>query len=204
MPKKKVTVTYLCEICSSEYGNKEGALECEKGGIAVPEFKRFEVAELVGFSDKEQNFVEASSGLKFEVRNGMKVVVQDCGGVSSSINPHLLPFYYEVWFYPGSPFKKHLVSFSRENIRKIAIKNGTICPLCSRSAFTTDYIFGPVLTLGSGLPFLRNIPIQGCCYCEVKFFTTQQLKKVELFIKKNTKWPLANTRRLVEELRFQH
>jgi DNA-directed RNA polymerase subunit RPC12/RpoP len=206
MPKKKVTVTYLCEICSEEHQSRISALLCEREGVAVPEFKRFEVAELFGFSDKEQKVVNVSSGARFKVGNGMKVVVHDDGGDRNGFpNPHLLPAYYEVWIQTiRGLYRKELASFSRENLRKVKIKDGTICPLCGSRAETAKEMCSPVLTFGSEFSLLSNASIQKCLNCGGKFFTAQQLRVVEMFIKKNSKWPLANTRRLVEERRFQY
>ena len=203
MPEKKVTVTYLCEICTEEHNDRESALECEKRGVAIPEFKRHEVVEFVGLSGDV--IVTVSSGFRVNVQNGTKGVVHDAVvDNDKSFDPHRLLAYYEVWIRTvGGTYKKELAAISREDIRKVTVRDGALCPLCESSTGITKDVSGPVLNIGDRLPFLRNVPMRKCSDCDVEFFTTQQSKRVGLLIKKETRWPLANTQRLVREDQFQ-
>lgn len=201
MPIKKVTVTYLCKICLiREYESREGALSCEERGVAIPEFKRYEVVELFGLLAAQAT---VSSGYKVKVRDGTRGVVCDEGG--DKHDPHRLPFYYEVWIQTiGGPYKKELALISRESLGKVTVKDGTICPLCSSSAKISKDVCSPFLTMGNGLPLLTNMPLQKCSHCNIEFFTTEQSERVELLVKKKTKWSLANTQRLIKEHLFNY
>ena len=43
--KKIVKRFYVCEICFHEFNTPQNALECEKRGLALSEFKEYEVVE---------------------------------------------------------------------------------------------------------------------------------------------------------------
>ena len=203
MPKKKVTVTYLCQICLDEHKNRADALQCEERGVAIPEFKRHEVVELVGSSSNK--YITVSSGFNFRIQDGTKGVVHDDGGNDDKIDPHLLPAYYEVWIQTsGGPYKRELATVARKYLRKVTINDGASCPLCASSAEMAKDICSPFLTIGSGLFLFKNVPTHKCSNCCVEFFTTKQAKKVELLAKKRIKWPLADTHRLIRELEFRY
>lgn len=197
MPKKKVTITYLCEICLSEFPYQESALVCEKRGVAIPDFKSNEVIELVGLLQ-----VTVFSGFKVKLQNGTKGIVNSggCGRRDDYVEPHKLPAYYEVWIQtPGGPDKKEIVEILRENLRKVIVKDGAFCPLCASAAKPVKEVCHMFLTTKSELPLLKNVPMQKCSNCNAEFFTTEQSKKVELLVRKKIKWPVANTQRLLKE-----
>lgn len=201
MPEKKVAVTYLCEICLDEHDSEKDALVCEARGIAIPEFKRREVAELVNWPVGMN--ATTLSGYKVAVPSGTKVVVYD-QEADGTINPHLLPAYYEVWLRtPNGQYKRELTVVSRENLKKITIKDGSTCPLCLSKAEATKIGCDPFLALGSGLPLLKNLPAHKCTDCNTEFFTTDQSARAQTLMSKKAKWPLANTKRLILEHQFQ-
>lgn len=201
VPKKKITITYLCEICFSEHNGLEGALVCEQRGVFIPEFKRHEVVELVGLSADVQ--VRVSSGFEVRVQNGTKGIVHGEGLSHELSSPHQLPTYYEVWIQTsGGPYKREVAEFSRKNLKIITVKDGTFCPLCASGAKPAKEAHYTFLVLGKGFPLLKNVPMYKCSNCNAEFFTIEQSKKVELLIGKKIKWPVANTHRLLKEFQF--
>jgi DNA-directed RNA polymerase subunit RPC12/RpoP len=203
MPKEKTVTTYLCEICGGEHQNKDNAIVCENRGIAVPEFKRYEVVELVGLS----SVVVVSSGLKLPIQPGTKAVVHDDGGdEETKIDPHLLPTFYEVWVKtPNGSHKSQIAVVRRENMKKTFLNDGSIfCPLCGHRTQSIKSVASPYLSIVSGgLPPLKDMPMERCINCNVEFFTSQQSERADLFIFNNTKWKLADTKLLVKEHQFR-
>ncbi len=204
MPKKKVSITYLCEICLSGYKNRIDALACENSGVAIPEFKCHEVVQLVGLSAGVN--VTPLSGFKFELKNGILGIIHDIESyVDLNINPHLLPAGYSIWIRTLSePSQRELINISREKLRKVTVREGTACLLCASRIETKKDFYSPVFNLGSKLPFLKDIPICCCLNCNAEFFTTKQSRNVDLLIQKKIKWPLADTRHLVRKCQFQY
>lgn len=202
MPKKKVTVTYLCEICSSEHKDRKGALDCEKRGIAIPEFHRYEVVKLANLPN---DMIKTFSGLLKINANDVSCIVHDdarCG--DEDLNPHLLPLCYEIWIpTPDRSRKRELASVSRENLRKVTVKDKTSCPVCKGRAETIKDFYNQTFFIEAELPFL-NIPMQKCLKCGERFFTTRQLGRVKLAIKKDNKWLWADIRRLIRNYQFQY
>lgn len=185
MPERKVTVTYLCGICSYEYQSQEDARDCEKDGVAIPEFERKEVVKLVGFPD---------------VPSGTKGIIHSEGG-ESDFNPHLLSVYYEVWTknYFGS-IKRKLVCISREHLVKVEVEDNVCCPLCNSNSRAQEGTFDSDCWL---FPLVKVV-IQKCLGCGAEFLTTNQLRKAQLIVQKKVRWPLVDTRRLVKEHQFQY
>jgi len=201
--KKVVEVTYACEICDREHNTAQRALECEKRGIAIPEFKHFEVVELINLKSGETLIME--SRLRFPFQPGLKAVIHENSDEECD-NPHLLPYKYSLYF--STPEGLQLGSgVSREFLKKVRIKDGLTCPLCKSPANPIrerayDYLYYSV-----GLPLLTKISVQRCTGCNVKFFTYAQSVKVGLLMIKKlrakAKWPIANTKKLVREFDFQ-
>jgi len=76
MPKRNIVITYTCDICHHEHTTEEKALACEARGLAVPEFKRYEVVKLV-FPPPDSRDMIVSSGFRFNVKNGTKMIISD-------------------------------------------------------------------------------------------------------------------------------
>lgn len=202
--KKVVKTTYACGICNHEYDKPEGALECEKSGTAIPEFKQFEVIELVGIKPGE--LIQTVSGHKIPFRPGMKAVIHD-NAKGGWPDPHLLPKAYEVWVLKVSQShkdKRELISgVEREYLKRAGTKRGLICPLCESATFPVQERSYDYFQFGSGLPLLENISARECKECDAKFFTDSQSLGVETTIRKRIKWPIANTEKLVREYQFE-
>lgn len=201
--KKVVKTTYACGICDDEYDKPEDALECEKKGVAIPEFKQFEVVKIIDF--KFGLLLKASSGFKTPFWTGIKAVVHN-NPARSWPNPHLLPYAYEIWISTlGGPYKKELISIPRKHLKRVRIRGGLICPLCESVASPANKTgFYNFFSFGSKLPHLINISMRRCQECNVEFFTDDQSLKVETTLRKKIKWPIANTRTLIRESAFQY
>lgn len=202
--KRVVKVTYACEICDHKYDTPQGALECERTGIAIPEFKRFEVVELINLRPGETLRME--SGFEFPFQPGLKAVIHE--NANESTNPHLLPSKYSLWF---STLKERQFGSSvpREFLKKVRVKSWPTCPLCKSPTgpvqIETPYDY---LYYSPFLPSLRRVTARMCAKCNVKFFTDDQSKKVESLMKKElktkVKWPIADTKKLVKECAFEY
>ena len=202
MPKKIVRVTYACGICSSEHEKREDAIECENRGLAMPEFKRHEVVELINFPPAST--VVVSSGYRFALGSGIEGVVHTDGLEEGSPNPHLLPARYDVWLKtPGGPYKKELATFDREDLKRAAVKNSDPCPLCGSAECRKKLTSGSLLSLEDRFPFLRRIPVRVCSNCDVEFFTTEQSRYAKAIALERKSWLLADTRRLIRKREFQ-
>ena len=202
---KKITkITYACEACNHEYDTPQEAWECESRGIAIPEFKQFEVVELVNLRPGETLRIE--SGFEFSFQPGLKAVVHD--NPSEGTNPHLLPNNYSLYFSTPEGEGHHFgSSVPREYLKKVRVKSGLTCPLCKSTAGPVKQRIYDYLHYSPVLLFLKMVSAQTCTKCNVKFFTDAQSKKVELLMRKElkakAKWPIADTKRLVKEYAFQ-
>lgn len=204
MPKKTIITKYACDFCLTEYSSKEDALNCEKRGIAIPEFKLHQVAAIIQFGTR--SFLRTVSGLEVEIRNGLNVVIagEDRGDESEWVNPHLLPFYYDVWIPVPAIHKREIARVSRDNLKKISVKDNARCPICGATVIVTKIKCGAYLEFGSGLPLMKNLPVCRCPVCKTEFFTSKQSGFAEAVMRKNTKKPLADTKLLVRNREFQH
>ncbi|MBI2674322.1 MAG: hypothetical protein HYX22_01090 [Candidatus Yanofskybacteria bacterium] len=202
--KKVVKTTYACEICDYEYDTAQRALECEEGGIAIPEFKQFEVVELVNLRPGE--ILRVESGFEFPFQPGLKAVIHD--NATENANPHLLPQKYSLYF--STPRGRQLgSSVPREFLKRVRVKSGLTCPLCKSTAGPTQTkIAYDYLNYSPFLPFLSTVSAQKCTKCNVMFFTDAQSMKTESLLREklrsNGRWPMADTRKLVREAAFQY
>ena len=205
--KKIVKSTYACEICSHEFDTPQNALECEKRGLALPEFKEYEVVEFANLRGVVK--AQTISGFKIQIKNGTKAIIKD-DTREDLPNPHLLPLEYDVWVHtPGKTigdrvvFRETAGSVGRKNLRKVHIVNGNMCPLCNMTLVQSNqdksYLY---LGLDHKIPFLA-VEVQVCLYCNAKFFTTEQARKAEALTRKKVKWPIADTKKLVKEDAFE-
>lgn len=207
MPKKKVVVTntYSCNICFEEYQSLDDAVQCERRGIALPEFKEHEIVELINIPAGKKATVV--SGHKTVIQNGMKAVIHS-DNFKEKHNPHQLPAYYEVWIAtPNGKYNREVTGFSRENLKKAVVENGSQCPLCSLEATLTEKIHGGYLCSMDGLPYIGKVLMYKCKNCNAEFFTDSQSRYVELATKrkmKRTKKKLANTKQLIKKKEFQY
>lgn len=206
MPKKKVTITYSCNICSDEFNNKESAIECENSGVALPEFIRGEVVELIHFPQNGQK-IEVSSGYKILVKNETKGIIQFywLSYKDKRYNPHELPCYYEIWFAtPGGPYKAEISSINRKFLKKTVAKDDAKCPLCETKSNLIENMAYTPLGFDTYLPIIRKVLINRCSNCDSQFFTDNQLKNTKLTINKEMKWKLVDTAKLIKEGKFQY
>ena len=181
--KKIVKSTYACEICSHEFDTPQNALECEKRGLALPEFKEYEVVEFANLRGVVK--AQTISGFKIQIKNGTKAIIKN-DAKEDWPNPHLLPQEYDVWVHtPGKTigdravFREIVGNVGRKNLRKVHIVNGNICPLCN-----TTLVKNKQDKSYSYLGFDRNLPLlrvrgQLCSHYNADFFTKEQSKKVE-------------------------
>ena len=205
--KKIVKSTYACGICFHEFNTPQGALECEQRGLALPEFKEYEVVEFVNLKGVVK--AQTISGFKIEIKNGTKAIIKD-DTREDLPNPHLLPLEYDVWVHtPGKTIGDRAVfrdiagSVGRKNLRKIRIVSSNLCPLCNAMWVQTDWTRTfAYLGLGRKVPFL-SLEVQVCFHCNAKFFTTEQARKAEALTRKKVKWPIADTKKLVKEDAFE-
>ncbi len=205
MPKKEVvvTTTYSCNICFEKYQSLDAAFQCENKGVALPEFKEHEVVELINIPAGKEATV--SSGHKTAIQNGMKAVVHSDD--LEKYNPHQLPAYYEVWIAtPNGKYDREITGFSRENMKRTVVEDGSRCPLCSSETTLTK---GISWMSGNGLPLslMRKVRMYECKKCNVEFFTDSQLRYLDLLTKrtmKRMKKKLANTKQLIKKREFQY
>jgi len=201
MPKVKRIVTYSCEICGAEYTSREGAVECEKLGVAIPEYMPLRVVELVGFSGEQE--LTTLSGYKLKAENGAMGIVDEYEYDGDRYDPHKLPAYYLIRLAAQNGQGKRDAVISREHLRAWVIKKDAPCPLCSGETVPTTHSY---LELTWNLPLnMRGVaPARECSNCGVKFLTTRQSREVEAIIKKKMKRPLANRARLIKNEEFQY
>jgi hypothetical protein len=210
MSKKVVTTKFACGICETEFETREAALECEKQGVALPEFKRFEVVEFVNLS--ETVMTRTVSGFQTLVQNGTKAVIYD-NAKEGQPDPHLLPLAYDVWLYtPGAKIGnrdslRELALVVEQNLlKRVGINNDNCCPLCGSGnvATTREVVAYDYLGLRSGLPLLKEVEVQKCSNCTVTFLTTAQSRKIDQLVRQRCKWPIANTKKLIRNHEFDY
>ena len=207
MPKRNIVITYTCDICHHEHTTEEKALACEARGLAVPEFKRYEVVKLV-FPPPDSRDMIVSSGFRFNVKNGTKMIISDNARARDDIpNPHMLPDNYGAWIqtsgHPDGDHREIIGGISRMFLGKVSIKNGSVCPLCgSVTHQIKEHLFG-LLGFGDGFPTIKNIPMHKCRRCGIVFFSDDQLRNAEFRMRSKSKWPIVDTRRLIKEHQFE-
>lgn len=200
--KKVVKTTYACEICFNEFDTEQDALRCEKRGVAISEFKKFEAVEFTGLKD----VVEATtvSGFRVGIRNGTRAVVQ----TEDWPNSHYLPLGYDVWVLtPGQKigdrpvFKEMMSGIDRKFLKKVHVSRDGRCHLCAGTILTLVYY--TYLGIGHELPYL-TVDVQKCSKCNVKFFTSAQSKNVDKLVRQKCCWQIASTKKLIKENAFQY
>jgi len=205
MPKKNVIITYTCDICHHEHATKESALACEARGLAVPQFKHYEVVKLV-FPAPASRDMTVSSGFQFSVKNGTKMIITD-NGRDDIPNPHMLPYNYDAWIQtsgrPDGDHREIIGGISRMFLRKVSIKNGSACPLCGSTTRQVKQYLTGLLCFGDGFPTIKNIPMHKCQKCGIRFFSDDQLRNAESKMRNKAKWSIADTRRLIKERQFE-
>lgn len=205
MPRKKVVITYICDICHHEHTTKENALACEARGLAIPEFKRHEVVRLAGLPNGSEE-IHVSSGFQFNVRDGAMLVISD-NGRDEIPNPHMLPYSYDAWIQthgrPAGDHREIVGGIPRTYLRKASIRSGAVCPLCgSATQQVKQYLVG-LLGLGDGFPPIKKVPMHECQRCKIEFFSDDQLKNAESKVRSRTKWPIADTHHLIRKDQFE-
>jgi len=205
MPKKNVVVTYTCDICHHEHTTEEKALACEARGLAVPEFKLHEVVKLVFPPPDSRNMI-VSSGFRFNVENGTKMIINGNGRDEAS-NPHMLPDSYDAWIQtsgrPDGDHREIIDGISRMFLRRVSIKNGATCPLCGSVTHQIKELLFGLLGFGDGFSTIKNVPMHKCRRCGIVFFSDDQLRNAEFRMRSKSKWPIADTSRLTREHQFE-
>lgn len=207
MPKKETITTFLCRICSERCEDYKAAFRHERLGVAMPEFKRHEVIKLVKLPELSADVkIISLSGSDIRVQNGTRGVIGGDGGNDNHLNPHLPPFYYEVWFNAlDKPHHKGLAIVARDNIKRVTIRRRGRCPLCaSDDTYIKKISNEPLLSVMDGFPVMHRLPVCRCSYCGVDFFTLEQSRHVEEIAREQVKWPLADTCRLLKEQLFRY
>ena len=205
--KKIVKSTYACEICSLEFDTSQDALECEKRGLALPEFKECEVVEFANLKGVVK--AQTVSGFKIEIKNGTKAIIKD-DAREDWPNPHLLPLAYDVWVHTPNKtigdraiFREIASCVGRKNLKKVRIVSSNMCPFCNAVSVQNDWDKSyTYLGLGHKIPLLV-VEVQVCLHCNAKFFTTEQARKAEARIRMKVKWPIADTKKLIKEDAFE-
>lgn len=207
MPSKIVKITYSCGICNHEYAKRESAVECEMQGVALPEFKCFEVVEIIGVKYGES--LNVSSGLEVPFQTGMKAIIHDNAEESlRNLNPHFLPTNYDVWLSISTPLgslrRELACHVHRKYLKRLRTRDGFTCPLCKSITVSTQEFGYTYLGLGTQLPMLKRVSAQKCKICNAKFFTDAQSLKTESIIKNRCRWSIANTQKLIQKDAFQY
>ncbi len=197
------TYLFQCEVCgkvhqsSRRHAAEVAALQCEKSGIALPEFKTFDV-------------VYAHNG-KGQTLRGivLRIIHWD--------NSHLLPKIYIVSFG-----RHNMREVLRENMKaaNVPARKGDklACPICNSGkvleANFEDY--HPYSNAGhvglTAYPRMHPLVIHGvaiswCRDCSSSFFTSEQSRLVSREIKnifKGISMPIANRAELIRHNRFAH
>lgn len=200
MPKRVVHITWACKYCYQEHDAKAAALTCENSGLALPEFKRWDLV-----------LVKLDSGKEIigEIVN--------YGPDEGFLNPHELPGYYDVNVAYGdynphnykprdyNPFRRYSITVSRDKMKPYRIRSKSACPMCRSTVIKREVeeLYSPYYFPQFG--FMKNIELSRCGNCGLYFFNKKQNEVVtaKILVKLKGK-KLADTKKLVREHRYQY
>jgi YgiT-type zinc finger domain-containing protein len=170
MPRKITKTYYTCELCGSEYDNKESARACEKRGLFLPTFFEFDVVEV------KQNNGKVQIG----------VVVKDYYEDSSRKAAHSDAGGYAVRFKAGeTTYIFHPLSLSTLKFK------GKNCPLCKSSNVSSIIQDHWVPSNKWAIPEIKNIEVSRCVSCGTRFFSDNQARTARKRIKNSLRVPIA-------------
>ena len=202
MPKREVRteIIWKCNLCHSEHSSKEAAQDCEKRGLALPEFKKWDLV-LIKPKDSKEFLGEVVS----------------YGPDEGFPDPHMLPGYYDVNvtyrdYNPGNhkplennSLRRHGITIPRDVMKPYIIKSGAICPMCESPSIRKEVqrVYDPYCLLQ--LNFLVNIELSRCGSCGLYFFNKTQSRVVtRKILSKLRGKKLADTKRLAREHEYQY
>lgn len=180
MPRKIERVSWGCDLCGQEYTAEASAKECENRGVAIPEFKGFELV-VATLSD------------------GKKVIAQILGyGPEDGVqNPHEVPDLYDISiserdYNPSGRRKngRHPCTmrawpyYPRTGIIRLHIVEvGANCPICDSPKIDQDMERHYSPYQNGSLGSMASAPICRCGECGLRFFNRTQQESVNRWAK---------------------
>lgn len=188
---------YECPICLRQYEDEIFTEACKNSGIAVPEYKRYEVIHIYNYKGVDSKMTPIVG----EVLNHLSFL--------SLVNPHKLPFFYNirtVWPSESGVFPRDLILKRRPNVQK------DYCPFCKLTDIkkVKEKKYEPYPFLSQCFDYkleITNLEISQCNDCGKKFFSSKQSQLVDkkintMFQAKHIK--TADTKKLIRRNWFDY
>ena len=190
MPIVRIKKTFECKICGAGYRTRPEAVRCEKSGIAIPEFNRFDVVELQGLPPGI--VIRLLSGGFFRTKkdsSSIRCIVKDIYEEDGTRNPHNPPSYYVVSVIKGVSRQKKILGltvFCKKDL-KLVKSSEEKCPLCFGKTILVqndDYVPFWCIKGITSLFLGKTVGHYKCLSCGSEFFTKEQSDRVRAEIEK--------------------